>query len=162
MPGGKKIRRLIPLLAPPAVLGLMLALAPMKFLRQIEYVTVDWRFQARAPSDPPADPRIAVALRRMHGDAERSWTVDGLAREAGMSRSAFFERFARTVGVRPMEYLLTWRMAVAKDLLRSGRIAMDEVARRVGYGSASTFSTAFSRREGMPPGRFMRDASASP
>ena len=72
------------------------------------------------------------------------------------------ERFARTVGVRPMEYLLTWRMAVAKDLLRSGRIAMDEVARRVGYGSASTFSTAFSRREGMPPGRFMRDASASP
>ena len=103
-----------------------------------------------------ADPRIAAALRRMHGDAERSWTVDGLAREAGMSRSAFFERFARTVGVRPMEYLLTWRMAVAKDLLRSGGMAMEEVARRVGYGSASTFSTAFSRHEGMPPGRFMR------
>ena len=55
-----------------------------------------------------------------------------------------------------MEYLLTWRMAVAKDLLRSGGMAMEEVARRVGYGSASTFSTAFSRHEGMPPGRFMR------
>lgn len=105
-----------------------------------------------------ADPRIAAALRKMHGDAERPWTVEALAREAGMSRSAFFERFARTVGVRPMEYLLTWRMAVAKDLLRGGDLAMDEVARRVGYGSASTFSTAFSRHAGMPPGRYIRTA----
>lgn len=103
-----------------------------------------------------ADARIAVALRRMHGDAEQAWTVASLAREAGISRSAFFERFARTVGVQPMAYLLTWRMAMAKDLLRSGGIALDEVARRVGYGSASTFSTAFSRHVGLPPGRFMR------
>ena len=105
-----------------------------------------------------ADPRVAAALRQMHGDAERSWTVAELAREAGMSRSAFFERFACTIGVRPMEYLLAWRMAVAKDLLRTGGIALDEVARRVGYGSASTFSTAFSRHVGLPPGRFMRSA----
>jgi len=106
-----------------------------------------------------ADPRIATALRKMHGDTERPWTIGGLAREAGLSRSAFFERFARTVGVRPMEYLLTWRMAIAKDMLRGGDLALDEVARRVGYGSASTFSTAFSRHAGMPPGRFMRAAN---
>lgn len=105
-----------------------------------------------------ADPRIAAALRMMHGDAERPWTVSDMARAAGMSRSAFFERFADAVGVAPMEYLLTWRMAVAKDLLRSGGVSLDEVARRVGYGSASTFSTAFSRSTGVPPGRFMRDA----
>lgn len=108
-----------------------------------------------------ADARIAAALRPMHGDAERSWTVKELAHEAGMSRSAFFDRFTRTVGVRPMEYLLRWRMAVAKDLLRTGGIALDEVARRVGYGSASTFSTAFSRHAGIPPGRFMRTARAT-
>ncbi|WP_223476391.1 AraC family transcriptional regulator [Oricola indica] len=105
------------------------------------------------------DARIAIALRKMHGDAGRSWTVSALAREAGMSRSAFFDRFARTVGVRPMEYLQTWRMAVAKNLLRSGDIALDEVARQIGYGSASTFSTAFSRQVGMPPGRYMRSAT---
>jgi AraC-like DNA-binding protein len=105
-----------------------------------------------------ADPRIAAALREMHGDAERAWTATTLARAAGMSRSAFFDRFTRTVGVRPMEYLLTWRMALAKDLLRGGGIRLDEVARRVGYGSASTFSTAFSRHAGVPPGRFMRSA----
>ncbi|WP_374570712.1 AraC family transcriptional regulator [Phenylobacterium sp.] len=106
-----------------------------------------------------ADARVAAALRGMHGQAARPWTVTDLAREAGMSRSAFFERFARTVGVRPMEYLLAWRMAVAKDLLRAGGVALDEVAQRVGYGSASTFSTAFSRHVGLPPGRFMRTAA---
>lgn len=106
------------------------------------------------------DPRIAMALRGMHGDIERPWTVLDLAREAGMSRSAFFDRFVRMVGVRPMEYLLSWRMAVAKDLLRRGGSALDEVARRIGYGSASTFSTAFSRHVGLPPGRFMRHSAA--
>ncbi|HWK96082.1 MAG TPA: AraC family transcriptional regulator [Pseudolabrys sp.] len=103
-----------------------------------------------------SDARVAEALRRMHGGPERSWTVDELAREAGMSRSAFFDRFTRTVGLRPMEYLMAWRMALAKDFLRGGDMAMDEVARRVGYGSASTFSTAFSRHVGQPPGRFAR------
>lgn len=107
-----------------------------------------------------ADTRIAGALRLMHGDPERPWTVEALAREAGLSRSAFFDRFTRTVGLRPMEYLLGWRMALAKDLLRNGQIALDEVARRVGYSSASTFSTAFSRHVGQPPGRFARSSAS--
>lgn len=106
-----------------------------------------------------ADPRIAIALRQMHGDVERPWTVPELAREAGLSRSAFFDRFVRLVGVRPMEYLLSWRMALARTLLRGGGMALDEVARRIGYGSASTFSTAFSRHVGQPPRRFMRQAA---
>ena len=108
-----------------------------------------------------ADARIAVALRHMHGDTERSWTVEGLALAAGMSRSTFFERFARIVGMRPMEYLQTWRMALAKELLSDGKLPLDEVAQRVGYGSASTFSTAFSRHVGMPPGRYMRRPDGS-
>ena len=58
-----------------------------------------------------------------------------------------------------MEYLLAWRMAVAKDLLRRHDVALDEVAERVGYGSASTFSTAFSRHVGRPPGRYARESS---
>jgi len=103
-----------------------------------------------------ADRRIAMALRDMHGAIERPWTVLELARRAGMSRSAFFDRFLRLMGVRPMEYLLAWRMAKAKNLLRLGEMTLDDVASRVGYGSASTFSTAFSRYAGLPPGRFMR------
>lgn len=108
-----------------------------------------------------ADARIAAALRRMHGDPARPWTVEEFAGEAGLSRSSFFVRFTQAVGLRPMEYFLAWRMAVAKDLLRDRTIALDEVARRVGYGSASTFSTAFSRHVGQPPGRFARAAADS-
>ncbi|WP_319533058.1 AraC family transcriptional regulator [uncultured Cohaesibacter sp.] len=105
-----------------------------------------------------ADERIAAALRTMHGEIDKGWTVGDLARTAGMSRSTFFERFTRRMGTRPMEYLLVWRMATARNLLRSGGLTLDEVAERVGYGSASTFSTAFSRHVGIPPGRFMRAA----
>jgi AraC-like DNA-binding protein len=106
-----------------------------------------------------ADKRLAVAFRQMHADPARPWTVEQLARKSALSRSAFYERFTRAVGLPPMEYLLAWRMAIAKDLLRRGQLAIAEVAARVGYGSASTFSTAFSRCVGMAPGRFARASS---
>lgn len=105
-----------------------------------------------------SDTRLAAAMREMHADPARPWTVEQLARTAALSRSAFFDRFTRAVGLPPMEYLLGWRMAIAKDLLRRQGVELAEVARRVGYGSASTFSTAFSRHVGEPPGRFARGA----
>jgi AraC-like DNA-binding protein len=98
----------------------------------------------------------------MHGDPARSWTVEQLANKAGLSRSAFFTHFTRTVGLSPMEYLLAWRMTVAKDLLRRDDVALTEIAERVGYGSASTFSTAFSRYVGQPPGRYARARQNGP
>jgi AraC-like DNA-binding protein len=103
-----------------------------------------------------ADARLARAMQQIHGDFARPWTMTQLARAAALSRSAFFDRFTRTVGVPPMEYLLAWRMAVAKDLLSRQDIGIAEVAHRVGYGSASTFSTAFKRHVGQPPGRYAR------
>ena len=105
-----------------------------------------------------ADPRLAPAMRQMHDDVSHPWTVTQLARTATLSRSAFFDRFTRTVGIPPMEYLLTWRMALAKDLLRQQDISLIEVAQRVGYSSPSTFSTAFKRHEGQPPSRYARAA----
>ena len=105
-----------------------------------------------------ADARLAAAMRRMHGDMGRAWTMAELAREAGLSRSAFFDRFVRAVGMPPMQYLLAWRMAAAKDMLRRRDVGIEEVAARVGYGSASTFSTAFSRHVGQAPGRYARGA----
>jgi len=100
------------------------------------------------------DPQLAPAIREMHAQLARSWTVAQLAKTAALSRSAFFERFMRTVGLPPMEYLLAWRMEVAKDLFRRQDVGIADVAERVGYGSASTFSTAFSRHVGQPPGRY--------
>lgn len=104
-----------------------------------------------------ADTRLAPAIRQMHRQLARSWTVPELAKAAALSRSAFFDRFTRTMGVPPMEYLLAWRMAVAKDLLRRQELGLGEVAERVGYGSVSAFSTAFSRCVGQPPSRYARD-----
>jgi AraC-like DNA-binding protein len=108
-----------------------------------------------------SDARLAAAIRQMHAQLARPWTVAQLAKTAALSRSAFFERFTRTVGLPPMEYLLAWRMAVARDLLRRHDHGIAEVAERVGYGSASSFSTAFSRAVGESPSRYARTASAS-
>jgi len=107
-----------------------------------------------------SDARLAQALRQMHADPARPWTMAELAGESALSRSAFFDRFTRQVGAPPMEYLLTWRMALARDLLRRQGLDIAQVAERVGYGSASTFSTAFSRHVGQPPGRYARGAQA--
>jgi AraC-like DNA-binding protein len=103
-----------------------------------------------------ADERLAAALRRMHESPTRAWTVAQLAKEAALSRSAFFERFSRAVGVAPMEYLLAWRMALAKNMLRQNESGVAEIAERVGYGSASAFSVAFTRYVGLPPARYAR------
>ncbi|MGF6158955.1 AraC-like DNA-binding protein [Ensifer sp. KUDG1] len=107
------------------------------------------------------DARLAAAIRQLHADPARDWTVAELAHEAALSRSVFFERFTRAVGLPPMEYLLVWRMAIAKDLLRQRELDLAAVAERVGYSSASTFSTAFSRHVGQPPGRYARLAVAA-
>lgn len=133
-------------------------------MRLVEILLIEALRTSRDNDTPPgllrglSDARVAKALRDMHGDPQRAWTVVELANAAGMSRSAFFDRFTRAVGLRPMEYLMAWRMAVAKDMLRHDDVGLDEVARRVGYGSASTFSTAFSRHVGQPPGRYARSS----
>jgi AraC-like DNA-binding protein len=133
--------------------------------RLVEVLLIEALRSASSGEDAPpgllrglADARLAPAIRQMHGQLARSWTVVELAKTAALSRSAFFERFTRTVGRPPMEYLLAWRMAVAKDLLRRHDLGVADVAERVGYGSASTFSTAFSRHVGKPPSRYAREA----
>jgi len=107
-----------------------------------------------------ADARLATAIRRMHENPTTAWTVAQLAKECALSRSAFFERFNRAVGVAPMEYLLAWRMALAKNLLRQRDLGVAEVAERVGYSSASTFTVAFTRHVGLPPTRYAREQAA--
>lgn len=103
-----------------------------------------------------SDARLALALRAMHADPTAPWTVPLLAREAALSRSAFFARFRRALGVPPMDYLLAWRMALGKDMLRHPGTSISEVAARVGYGSASAFSVAFRRHAGQTPVDYLR------
>jgi transcriptional regulator GlxA family with amidase domain len=103
-----------------------------------------------------ADERIGIAIRAIHDSPASGWTVARLANEAALSRSAFFERFTRTVGVAPIEYLLAWRVALAQDLLKHQDITITDVAKQVGYSSASTLSVAFTRHLGTLPTQYAR------
>ena len=102
------------------------------------------------------DQGIAAALRAMHGDPGRPWTVAELGARAGLSRSAFARRFAALVGMAPLAYLTWWRMALAARLLRDSDAPLATVARRVGYGSEFSFAHAFKREFGTAPGAFRR------
>lgn len=104
-----------------------------------------------------ADERLVASIRAIHADPSRAWTVEQLANVTALSRSAYFQRFTHALGLPPMEYLLTWRMAIAKDLIARGRIPMEQVAERIGYSSASTFSTAFRRHVGRSPRSYARE-----
>lgn len=105
-----------------------------------------------------ADRHLGPAIRLLHEHPARAWTVDEMASTAMLSRSVFFDRFQKQTGMAPMEYLLSWRMALAKDMLRRGTGGMKEIARHVGYSSASAFSVAFSRFVGVPPSVYGREA----
>lgn len=109
-----------------------------------------------------ADARLAPSLRELHARPAHAWTVEQLAERAALSRSAYFERFSRALGVAPMAYLLAWRMALARELLREGRASVADAAEQVGYRSVSTFSMAFHRHTGMPPRRYARQHEATP
>ncbi|MBP2551752.1 AraC-like DNA-binding protein [Neorhizobium galegae] len=102
-----------------------------------------------------ADPHLAPILRRIHENPAQSISAESLAKHAAMSRSTFYARFQREIGVTPMDYVTGWRMALARQLLRE-KVATADIAEQVGYGSVSAFSAAFSRHAGMPPGAYAR------
>jgi AraC-like DNA-binding protein len=101
-----------------------------------------------------ANPITARALSAMHKDVAHDWTVSELAKLCNVSRSTFATRFRSIVGVGPVEYLQHWRMALAKDALRSGKQSVGEIAFAIGFQSQSAFSTAFSRAVGCAPKQF--------
>ncbi|PSL52331.1 AraC-like DNA-binding protein [Saccharothrix carnea] len=97
------------------------------------------------------DEVVGPALRAMHDEPERAWTVAELAARAGVSRAAMARRFTALVGVPPLTYLTKWRMDVAEDLLREPDATLGSVARAVGYADGFAFSTAFKRVRGVRP-----------
>jgi AraC-like DNA-binding protein len=103
-----------------------------------------------------ADRHIGSALGLMHRRPGAQWTLDALATEARMSRSAFATRFRNVVGMTPMHYLTGWRMQKAKRLLADGRLSTAAVAAEVGYLSEASFSKAFKKAIGSGPGAYRR------
>lgn len=106
------------------------------------------------------DPVVSEALRLIHEEPARPWTVGELARRSGASRAAFARRFGQVVGEPPMAYLTGWRLALAADLLRESGETVGAIARRVGYADASALSVAFKRAHAVRPTAH-REARAS-
>jgi AraC-like DNA-binding protein len=102
------------------------------------------------------DPFVGKALSAIHADPARDWTIETLAKHAGLSRAALAERFAGLVGMPPMQYLARWRMQIAAGLLSSGTTNMAAIAAEIGYGSEAAFSRAFKKVVGRPPSAWRR------
>ena len=106
------------------------------------------------------DERVARALTALHRKPGERWRVDTLAREAGMSRTVFAERFAALLGRTPMQYLAAWRMHLADGMLRVRRSSVAQVAELLGYQTETAFRRAFRRVRGVGPGDVRRRARA--
>jgi len=105
------------------------------------------------------DSRIGAALASIHDRPEADWDIKTLARQAGMSRTAFAIRFARFVGEPPLRYVLRCRMNKAADLLRTSTATISQTGERVGYNTESSFSRAFKRVFGATPAAYRRGTS---
>jgi len=107
-----------------------------------------------------SDHRIGSAVRALHEKTGHPWTIESLAASVGMSRSAFAARFKSLVGAAPMEYLARCRIHRASRLLRESTLTLGQVASEIGFESEASFSKAFKRQLGLPPGRFRRQRNA--
>lgn len=126
-------------------------------LTELMFVEILRQYMQQLPPDHTGwlaglnDPCVGKALRLMHAEPARNWTVDELAREAAVSRSVLAERFTDLVGESPIKYLAGWRIQLAKQMLREGKCSIQQVAAKVGYDSEAAFNRAFKRAAGTPP-----------
>ena len=102
------------------------------------------------------DAHISRSLHSLHQEPEASWTLEKMARSAGLSRTAFANRFHECMGMTPMQYLTGWRMQLGRRLLTESDLPILEVAERSGYRSEAAFGRVFRRHFANSPARYRR------
>jgi AraC-like DNA-binding protein len=133
-------------------------------LSELLFVEAVSQFAASVPAGQCAwlaalsDTQVGSALALLHARPAEAWTAELLAREVGMSRSVFAERFNALVGQPPMQYLALWRMHMAAQRLREAQGSVAQIGFAVGYESEAAFSRAFKREFGASPGTWRRSA----
>lgn len=132
-------------------------LADILFIQAIRAHAASCAAEAAGWIGALVDPRLSRAFKAIHAKVEHGWTVEDLAREAGMSRSAFAARFRESVGLSPLDYVTRWRMFRAGAMLRRGERSMAEIAVKVGYENESAFAKAFKRVTGITPGAYRKE-----
>jgi AraC-like DNA-binding protein len=134
-------------------------------LTELMFVEILREYMQRLPANQSGwfaavnDPHVGKALRLLHANPVRDWTVDELSREVGLSRSVLAQRFVDLVGEAPIRYLANWRMQLAKQMMREGTHNIQQVATRVGYDSEAAFNRAFKRATGAPPATWRKGAT---
>jgi AraC-like DNA-binding protein len=135
-------------------------------LAELMFVEVVRKYLDHLPSDAPGwlsglrDRQVGQALRLIHGEPARDWTLDALAREVSLSRSVFANRFGHYVGVTPMQYVARWRMQLAARRLEVPGLSIAQVGAEVGYESEAAFNRAFKKYVGTPPGAWRKRRGA--
>jgi AraC-like DNA-binding protein len=144
--------------------GLIGASTVMARLSELMFVEAVRRYAATLPADERGwlagirDRYVGKALALMHGKPDHPWTAESLACEVSLSRSAFSDRFTAFIGMPPKRYLISWRLQVAKEMLREGRKPIPQIAHEVGYEAEAAFNRAFKREFGAPPATWRRQA----
>lgn len=146
--------------ATPGRQGIVNRLVEILFLRAVQLCLTEADQPAEEAIHGMMHPDLATALSRIHREPEKPWTVAGLAEQAAMSRSTFSATFVKVLGQPPLHYLRNHRMQIACRLLRDQTLGLKEIATRVGYDSASAFSTAFKRFAGTAPSDYRRGDGA--
>lgn len=131
-------------------------------LSELVFIEVIRRYIESLPEDARGwlsglrDPHVGAALGLIHERPLDDWTLEGLARAVGLSRTTFADRFAHYAGVSPMLYLTRWRMQLAARRLDSPDVGIAQVAAEIGYESEAAFNRAFKKAVGQPPGAWRR------
>lgn len=140
--------------------------AVLERLAEMMFVDTARRYLDNLPADSTGwlaglrDRHVGRALALLHEAPERAWSMDELARETGLSRSALHERFVQFLAQPPMHYLAQWRIQLAARLLRETNRTVATIAQEVGYESEAAFSRAFKRLVGVPPATWRRSVAA--
>ncbi len=103
------------------------------------------------------DPYLSKTLYLMHSYPQEAWTLQGLAKESGLSRSSLSERFRQLIGITPQAYLNHYRLRLAARFLRQEQYSIGKISELVGYASDHSFSGAFKRRYGQSPSNYRKD-----
>jgi AraC-like DNA-binding protein len=109
-----------------------------------------------------SDELVGRSLSELHSHPGRPWTLEGLAREVGTSRTVLAERFTALLGMAPMQYLARWRMQLASELLTTTGASIAEISQRLGYGSEAALSRAFKRIVGVSPAHWRQGRRETP
>ena len=141
-------------------------------LSELMFIDVLRRYLEKLPAEQAGwlaglrDPLVGKALSLLHAKPAYDWTLDELAKQAGLSRSVLAERFMQFVEIPPMQYLAKWRMQIAAELLSGSNVNVGTIAAQIGYESEAAFSRAFKKMIGVPPSAWRRtileDRAAAP